>query len=265
MKTCLYYWIVEPVQSQFRDTHERRPVWQVDIPHSQGVATFALFLDEIGFPSHARLAFPNLAHDEIPPQFLSLIQAVREHFLSVLRLTFRQDALLFPHPVWGFVEHMDSFSIALDIIPFHAVPGPFQAENARDVFTQTFTHREEVRLLLDSRNPHIPLQYRFLSLYRLVELVYRPRGRWRDTELTEALSPYASRFQKAGFTEKPLSVIHSLRDKCAHIRTPRGSFGVTHLNHREAAKVQACLPVLFDFCRALVNERSNGHFELRVR
>ncbi len=261
MKTCLYYWMLEPVRPQFKDNHESKPAWEVEIQHVQGTATFALFTDDAGLPIHARLTLPCLEREELPSEHLPLIQALREHLLSVLRLTFRQDALLFPHPVWMFVDDPKSFSVGLDLAIEYGGQS-FPAEAARNLFVASFTQREAVRLFIDGNDSNIPLQYRFLSLYRLLELVYRQRGRWRSAELAQALSAFAPRFKEAGFQQKPLGLLHSLRDSCAHIRTTRGRLGVTHLNHREAARVQACLPVLLDFCARLVSERSEGQFRL---
>lgn len=257
MRECLYYWLVEPVRRVFRDEPSTTPALTVPIDTNTGQVDFALFVDEYQLPAYARLRFP-CEEDRIPEDRLPLIQAVREHLLSVLRVTFHSDVDLFPAAIWTFIEKGAAYSVGLQISVPESPPS-FQPEECRRLFTASFAQREEVRLFLDGGDKRIPLQYRYLSLYKLLELLLRPDSQWQAPELEAAFTPHAERVREAGFNRKPLKVLHELRDGCAHIRQGR-VFGVTHLNHAQAARVEHFLPILIDVCVQLLKERYSTYF-----
>ena len=253
LRECLYYWLVEPLGRSFRDEAGSVPAFEVPIETKTGTVYFAVFLDEHRLPAYARLRFPCGHEDHITEDRLPLIQSVKEHFLSVLRLEFSEDAYLFPRPIWAFIDTGAQFSIGLDITVIEPTLA-FDPEVFRRMFSSSFKQREEVRLLLDGSDKRIPLQYRFLSLYRLLELLLRPDRQWKKEDLERAFVPYAERVNDAGFSRSPVNALHELRDSCTHIRNG-GEFGVTHLNLGQAARIEKFLPILIDVCIALLNSR----------
>ena len=124
--------------------------------------------------------------------------------------------------------------------------------------------REDIRLLIDAGNRYIPLQYRYLSLYKLIEIEFKHRGDWRKAELDRFLDPFASGFCKIGISKKPRAYLAELRGRCAHIKTggKNERLGVTHLNHQEAAKVERILPILGEIAVAILNARGKGKVKI---
>lgn len=253
MRECLYYWLVEPIRQSFCDKATFKAAVDIPIETTTGKVHFAIFLEENGLPAYGRLQFACGDDDRIPEARLPLLQSVKEHFLSVLRLEFSEDAYLFPRPIWTFIESGSEYSVGLkmQVVESAAVFDPLVFQKT---FEASFEHREEVRLLLDGADKRIPLQYRYLSLYRLLELILRPDGQWKKDDLESALRPYGDRLKEEGFSRSPVNTLHELRDSCAHIRTGQ-AFGVTHLNQQQATRVEKFLPILLDVCVSLVNSR----------
>jgi hypothetical protein len=165
-----------------------------------------------------------------------------------------------PTSVWAFAEEGGSHSVNLKIEEFGTFP--FDATKLRDLFVNTFDSRVLIRLLVDGSDERVPLQFRFLSLYKIVEHRFRKDGRWDRGSLDELLDPYKSRFEALGFTGKPSTVLHNFRDRCAHVRTGKGAkgeaLGLTHLNHKDITKLQQVFPILRAICVQLLNERLCG-------
>ncbi len=253
MRECLYYWLIEPIRQSFHDKATSKAAVDIPIETTTGTVHFAIFLDENGLPAYGRLRFACGDDDRIPKERLPLLQSVKEHFLSVLRLEFSEDTYLFPRPIWTFIESGAEYSVSLEmqVVESAAVFEPLVFQNT---FAASFEHREEVRLLLDGADKRIPLQYRYLSLYRLLELILRPDRQWKKDDLESALQPYGDRLKKAGFSRSPVNALHELRDSCTHIRTGQ-AFGVTHLNLQQAARIEKFLPILLDVCVSLLNSR----------
>jgi hypothetical protein len=109
-------------------------------------------------------------------------------------------------------------------------------------------------------NQAIPPEYRFLSLYKLLEMQFRRRGEWNEAKLQKYLLPLAPEFAQRGFKETPLQLLHEVRDKCAHVRTGkrREVLGVSELNHRQLVRVLKILPILGKACAAVLHDASSG-------
>ena len=263
--TCLYYWLVEPTRDTFLDTSEAQPAFEIPIESDWGINKFALFVSTNGTPEYGRLTIPDLEEEKISEEFLPMIQAVKEHFLSILRITYYSDATLFPRPIWTFIEDISSYSIGLEIQKISKLD--FDIEKTKRLFVSGFPYREDVRLFIDGNDGRIPLQYRFLSLYKIIELQYRKQGQWNDVALGLLLEKYTPQFAGIDVVRKPISHIHNLRDKCAHIKTGKSkeTFGVTQLNNKEATEVSKILPIMTDICIEIINERTDGAFAIGKR
>jgi len=188
-----------------------------------------------------------------------MIQLAREHMLSVLRIVYDHQIYYWRGSIWNFIDDGDPPNMNMSVSEWRD-SAQLNTNAVSTAFATTIPLREELRLLLDADLEHIPLQYRYLSLYRLLELHYSSNGKWRDGDL-DALIQRAN----ASITRKD---IQTLRQKCAHIKTtnrksPTGeSFGVTHLNQQELVHVAAALPGLKSVCTQLINELGQGKFML---
>ena len=268
MYYCMYYWIIAPLRGGIKDVPERLPAFALNVQALDGKDyELSLFCDHRNEPEFARCRIPSLGTEAIPDSILPLLQTIIEHLMSSLRLTYRMDLMLAqPSAVWSFFEESKPHEVSLSIQELGE--RTFDPQPVKNLFSASFNIRELVRLYLDGVDGGIPLQYRFLSLYKLIENRFRRRGYWENTSLDAFLQPYAAKFIDLGFKGAPASILHDLRDRCAHIKTGtkgvREVLGVTHLNHKEAVRVQHVLPLLRAICSVVINDRAKGAFALRT-
>lgn len=260
MLTCLYFWLIQPIREKLRHGPDSSPAFEVRIIFNAVPYDLSLYTDDKGFPEYARLKIPNLTEKEIPEDILPLLQAVKEHLISCLRITYFGNVSFFPYAIWAFFEEGQHQSVSLNLYKQGELK--FDATSTRDIFAASFKFREEVRLFIHGMDSELPLQYRYLSLYKILEINLRDKGKWRNDELEALLVPFSVKFREKGISKKPVSYIHDLRDKCAHIRTKKGSLAVTELNHREAKQVSNILPILGQICMQLINKKVEGKFEM---
>jgi hypothetical protein len=254
MRTCLYYLLVEPVREGFRDTHDAEPALSVPVEGGSRKCQLAVFVDETSRPALVRISIPDLAEDAIPEEIVEHLQTWKEHLLTVLRLTYHPTASFFPRPLWYFVDADKPYAMGIDLELVGAFP--FDHERAKRLFIAGFDARLELHLLADVRDPRLPLQYRFLSFYKLIELEFKSGQHWLKKDLETFLAPFAA--QLCGSTsQKPAALLHRIRDRCAHIHAGRGT-GVTHLDQVQAARVEGLLPTIEVIAGSLVNRRGKG-------
>ena len=96
MLTCFYYWLIQPLREEFHDSADSGPAFEVPITVEHGTLTLGMFVDAGGVPEYARLTIPNLSEEVIPDKLLPVLQAVKEHLVSTLRLTYHPETALFP-------------------------------------------------------------------------------------------------------------------------------------------------------------------------
>jgi len=111
-----------------------------------------------------------------------------------------------------------------------------------------------MKLLSDAQDERLPLQYRYLSIYKLLEMEYKREGRWKQ-EFERAANKSEAEFKNLGIKMKPVNYIHYLRDRCAHIKTNREAYGVTQLSRKDMVEISKFLPTLNRFCIGIINEK----------
>lgn len=259
MKYCLYYWIFEPISGKLKDNTARIPAFSIPTNFRNVEYEFALYCREDGSPEFARVRIPHLNSEEIPEDVLPLLQILKEHLISTLRLTYREDIQIFPMTAWSFFDEGKEHEMGLEIELHDSTE--LDVNFVKNFFSASMKYREEIRLLVDGIDARLPLQYRFLSYYKIIEEKFKNAGRWDTRQLDKFLEAYRARFAEKGFNKEPASLIHELRDKCAHIRTgaKKEAFGVTQLNHKEAVRVAELLPLLRDICIELINKKAREY------
>lgn len=259
---ALFYWLFEPLRGGLNDDSDRVPTFSVPVVFEEITYEFAFFVDAQGSPELARLTIPGLREDRLPDGIDPVLNLVKEHLLSILRLGYREDIRIFPINMWAFFR--DGSPHKTDVRVEFNPPSTLDAEGVRDVFVQSFPYRHELRLLVDGNDRRLPVQYRYLSLYKMLEHEFKSKGQWQTRKLDDFLNKYADRFPKSGQFATPARRLHALRDKCAHIKTGRFKevLGVTSLNHRETKLVAEVMPALLDVCKDLLNEKAASAFQL---
>jgi hypothetical protein len=260
MLTCLYFWLIEPLRENFEHDSNSSPAFEIPVIFNDVPYELSLYTDDSGLPEYARFKIPNLKQREIPEDILPILQSVKEHLISCLRITYFGDVGFFPYAVWAFFEEGQPQSVSLNIFKKGGLK--FDPINTRDFFAASFEFREEVRLFIHGIDNDVPLPYRYLSLYKILEINFREKGKWHSEDLELLFQPFSQKFKEKGVLKKPVSHLHDLRDKCAHIKTKKGSFAVTELNHREAKLVSEMLPILGEVCVKIINDKAQGKFEM---
>lgn len=208
------------------------------------------------------MKIPNLAEESLPESVLPLLNVIKEHALAVLRLSYQEETHYYPAAAWAFFDEGQDYNFGLRIeIRDNEV---VNADLAKALFVHSYPYKHELRLLVDGNDPHIPVPYRFLALYKLLEHEFKTKGEWRTSDLEAFVGTYDSEFKKLGISKSPTNHLHDLRDRCAHIRTGRSkeAIGVNSLNHKETIAVQQMLPVMRDIGRDLINRKSTSTFQL---
>lgn len=234
------------------------PAFSTTISYEDNEYGFSLFCDLAGQPHFGRFRIDGLTEDVIPERCLPIIQITKEHLLTVLRLFYQLDANLFPLQFWSFFKDGIPHDVNLRVEPHRS--HAFDPQATRALFELSIGLREELRLFADGSDPRLPLQYRLLSLYKVLETRFKHRGQWKKAALEAQLAPYSSRLREVDGEKSPAALLHDMRDRCAHIKVGRKkeARGVTPLNHREMVKAEKLLPILVDVCRAVVNEAALG-------
>lgn len=262
-KYCSYYWIFEPIGGDIIDGAHRKPAFEIPARYDGEEYYFSLFCrNDNGAPEYARINISKLDKEELPEDILPFLQILKEHLLSVLRIFYDREVKLF-NTVWLFRNEGESPELHINITEKLGTRN-LNPKLISDLFCSSMDCREEVRLLADAIDERIPLQYRFLSYYKIIENEFKSKGRWQTRKLDQFLSDYISLFKNAGFHSKPAALLHEVRDRCAHIKTggKKEVIGVTHLNHKEAVRTDRLLPILKEICINVVNKKAGGRFLL---
>lgn len=259
---CGYYWIVNPLPSRILEDGNRIVAVEMAIRFKGTEYKVFLFNTDEGRPELIKLLLTGLPSENIPPELLPFMQAAKEHMLTTLRLSYDSSLTLADFSVWSFSEDDARPRINLQT-ETHMMPH-FNADLTQNVFVHSFPHREQFRLFSNGLNEGIPPQYRFLSLYKLIEMQFRRRGEWNQSKLRTLASRFAPDFQQKGITADPIKTIHSWRDKCAHVRTgkKKESFGVSELNHTQLVSLMKILPIMSKMGAEVLREITNNNVVL---
>jgi hypothetical protein len=241
---CGYYWILNPPLKRIVDNEHKIPSLEISVRFKANEYKVSILTNEENRPQVIKLVIPGLAKEEIPKDLLPFMQSVREHMLTALRLSFDPHVSLFDLHVWSFCTDDKTPSINVEV-DWRYNP-QFNADLTHNVFAHSFAHREQFRLFSNGTNEGIPIQYRFLSMYKLIEMQFRRRGKWSNEKLCELARRFEMNFRRKGVTGDPVKEIHACRDKCVHVRTgkKREALGVSELNHKEVLSVMKVLPVM---------------------
>jgi len=236
-------------------------MFDLEIQKDDETYHLALFGDVNGVPEFFRCSIHNLQEESIPEGILPLLQTFQEHMLTSIRVSSKFDVRLADVPVvWAFSEQGKPAEIKLEITA--RTNDFYDPEHTKNIFSASFEIRELLRLYSDGIDLRIPIQYRYLSLYKLVENRFRKNAKWNKAELKEFLQPFEAIFSEYGFKEPPAKVMHNIRDKCAHINTGKQELGVTHLNHKQLTQVEKLMPIMRSICATVVNQRATGKLEI---
>jgi len=253
MNTCYYYLIVEPLLQEYNDDTSVEPAMSVLIKAETKEYRVSFYTSNNQLYM-IRIEIPDVPDEVIPEIDLEPIQTIREHIVSVLRLTYDHEVSLFPRPLWNFIKEGQEPNLHIKIDKITNPNFTPHVANIRNVFVTTFPTRVQIKLLSDAQDARLPLQYRYLSLYKILEMEFKKRGKW-TREYVEFVSGFEERFKNLGICMKPTNYIIYLRDRCAHIKTGKGMLGITQLSNKDMIEVNRFLPLMTEICAGVVNKK----------
>jgi len=254
---CGYYWIINPPPNQVTDDGNRIPAVDVTIECNGTEHKALVFTNSSGRPELIKALLTGLPSQEIPEDCLPFLQSIKEHMLTALRLAYDENISAWDFSMWSFAEDDKTPSLNVAVkLPSR----PVTPDVISNLFAQSLNFREQFRLYSNGVNEGIPAQYRFLSLYKLIEMQFRRKGKWNQSKLRELVQQFDSDFRQKGIKNDPIAAIHAYRDKCAHITSGkrRDSIGVSELNHKELVSVLTILPVVARIGAEILRQLTEG-------
>lgn len=255
----LWYWMLDPPRGGIADHGQRAAFMQpLRGPNGQELEAY-LFLDENGEPHFVKFRAIRARDLHDTNRFTALVDVAREHMLSVLKLAWHHNASYVPLSI--FLEEPEDGSGAGVEVQWPSAYG-FNPAQAQAIYEHTFGQREILRLLADGLDDRVPIQYRFLSLYKILEIRYRNnKDHWDFEALRTACEAQLMEYGRLGLHRTFQAELSHLRDRCAHIRTGSGKkrrLGVTALNPGALKEVNQIMPLLTEICRAVLNAELDG-------
>ncbi len=258
-----WYWMINPPRGGFRDTNNPAFTQKVAGPNGESLDA-SLFIDDSGQPLFVRVRAFDTAGLNDGERFISIVDLAKEHMLTVLRVTWQHDSSFVPASFF-MQEPIEGSEAAVQVDWPSSFD--FNAVEAHALYQHTIQERESLRLLTDGTGDALPLQYRFLSLYKFLELRFRgDDDKWDFNALSIACEPQLAAFAELGLGRTFHAELQHLRDRCAHVRTGSGKkrrLGVTALNSAAAKEVDRVLPLLVNICQAVLNSELAGKVEFR--
>lgn len=145
---------------------------------------------------------------------------ITEFFVSMLRIFFDEKIALTQHAFryGNLIEDGLPASLNIDI-SLHPRSLNLDANTISAFWHSDNELKDILRLYADALYPYLPVQYRFLSAFKILEHEYKvSRHKWRPS-LDVLLSHFQGDYEKLDLSNMKFSnlLIH-LRDKCAHIK-----------------------------------------------
>jgi len=143
-------------------------------------------------------------------------------------------------------------------------PVSFDADLIRNAIVGTAPIRIQMSLFAEARRPTTPLPFKYLCYYKILELELRVKRKWIG--LKEHLSSYEEDYRRLGIGQASLlNVLHSYRDRCAHIKTGGDDeIGLIGMGSRDAERVTKLLPLLDRVVVDLLNQKHSSIIVLQA-
>lgn len=253
---CYYYYFFYPMKGQYVDNGTERPVIEINYEFQKKSYTLAIFLEESGVPSFARLMISHLEQEALTQEARKICFLVRRHLLTSLRLVFDERVDFGAPEAYHFVEANDGPRFALDAQPSSP---QFDPEVVKAMLITGFEYREYLELYSNGTNSIIPISYRFLSLYKLIERCLDFRSSGGRDRFRILLLRYSSFFDTEFPGRNTASVIHDMRDRCAHglVGGQNRRAGFSFFNRKDSDILTKVIPIMTDICARLLMEKTD--------
>jgi hypothetical protein len=269
MPTLYHYTFLAPLRQEYRDDgSEIILTIPCNIKGSRISEICLLGTDRTIYA--IRVKIPSCPDKNISDEENNKITSLVEHMLGVLRLTYDLKV--------DFVREGNSYIQLIGVVE-DGQESNFEAkiweevfkdvninvDSIRATFCRTVKIKDVVKLCADAVNSALPLQYRYLSLYKLFERDFTKNKKWAK-EFKELLQPFEGEFRALKLTKMELfAFIIDLRNKCAHIVLgKKKSPGILGLESPDARLVDVFMPLFVKIAGEHVNNKYKGILEVAV-
>ena len=201
MANGYWYYLVEPILNEYSDKGDKKPIASIELHFSDDVYQIALFGTNQVL-HFIRIKIPHISPDmphETSEIVARRVQIAKEHTVSLLRLIYDNKVAISAFALFNFIDEDMPPDLNININLTLNNQWEFPKELFVAGFRNTINCRNELKLLADSIDERIPLQYRYLSLFKLFEIMFfdgtKPR---KDFEffLSKYEAQFASQFPK---------------------------------------------------------------------
>lgn len=247
-----FYFLIKPIRELVVDNDTSIGL-EIEIQNHN--VKMGLLQYEDGQPKALRFEINNLSKEEIPEHIMDIIHASKEHFLSIVRMNYDHEFEFLDKAIWSF--HDTDKGPALNI-KFTEEFFPPDLESIKNVFINSIGHRNLIKLLTDGTNTRLPLKFRFLSLYKIIEFKFLKNGKWKIDELKTYLLPYEHNLSSKKLRRPFYNLLHDIRNRCAHFKTNGEGLGISALKRKDEMEINDILEELISATTSIVNAELQG-------
>ena len=234
MKTARVYSLLAPVPERFDDMGEA-PLTAIPVERTTGKTWEAAVLGRVDTIQAVRITIPDIENETINPDDYRAALRLRMFILDCIRIVYDPAAEYFRYgdnvPVmYNFLEPDASpnFSIVIKqpLNPDYRV----NAVGLAHMISALPAIRPIIHLMADGTDPRLPLQFRFLSLYKIVEMHYHVTPNKKFAQLAvRYIQDFRAIYPQVMTIASLCKQLSKLRNRCAHIKLTTGDLGFSHI------------------------------------
>ena len=247
MKTCYMYSFIRPVDEVTTDNNDSPPLGVVPVILKDGRTLEAAILGTPTTIKAFRLAVPNIENDALGPEDHRRFFNLRKLMLDCIRAVYDPSAEYFSRgdeimSVWTFREPGEGPLLALKIAEPLNPEYRINVEGIRRLFAAPQSLRPIIHLIADGGDFRLPMQFRFLSFYKIIEMHYKITSNKRFNAFIKPLFPLFEIVYPGITTVTELcGYLARLRNRCAHIKlTTAGDSDYRTLKRRAMSYSKRC-------------------------
>ena len=245
-QTFRYYTVLRPMRDNYVDDGSQ-VLGTIPIEDNGRLIEVAL----IGTPEDARMIRVSISNLEAEPSAEERLRFddLTEAMLALLRI-FHDPEIALAEPGFRYANFtLDNEPPSLSIgLKKSARTFNLDATFATAYMRSDKEFRDILRLYADAQHLYSPVQYRYLSAFKIIEHEFKKgRHKWKP-ELDVLLSSFDEQYQILNISKMPLKafMIH-LRDKCAHIKLgDANELSIVGIASPDTERVIRFLPLLLD-------------------
>ena len=228
------YSLLSPPPERFIDNRLISPLLSIPVQLKDGRQWEIAILREQNTIIGIRIAVPEIVGEKIPPDDFHRCQALRAFALDCIRINYDPSVEYFRvgddiYSFSNFVDPATGPDINLNIDTKINEDFQVNTEGLKLLLASPQTMRTAIHLLADGGDFRLPLQFRFLSVYKIIELHYKITPNKKFTNFIAPFLPVFGEIDASIKTSTELcKYLSKLRARCAHIKLSDGELGFSH-------------------------------------